>query len=363
MGDSNSNDPVIAHHSGLTRRDFIAGASAAGVALLASATTAEADDKGVNETKVNPGHHHEARPTFVAVTAGGQVVTCDDQGGVHQRGPELNPVTTFKVPGRPKASCLALSSAGKVLVSFFDDGVVRIFDLNNPAVSTEFKDHFLATGKGTEVWSVAVNSAGTMALSATNGGEIRYWEIAGRHTVARVTGDDEAVGALAFIPGDDYKFLSGHADGRMFLWSIANNTLTRQTFFDHLNASPVNSISAFKKDGNGPVMAITGSFDGNVRVWDLGDLNKPPELNDKPTVLPIRHRHFVWRVAVSPNQQKFASAGEDGKVYVFDREGTRVPGGEIEEKEGVMGVAFASDSKIVYTTGTIAEPQVRFKDV
>jgi WD40 repeat protein len=359
MADPNSEVEVVPDAAGFTRRGFIAGATVAGAAMLASAATADVglgDD--VKETTQPPTHPHKPRPTCVAATRDGRVVTCDDTGGVHLRTLEPEGKTAFKGGRKTKASYVAVSGTGKVLTAFFD-GTVLVSSLADQSRLSVFDDHLAGMGPNTEVWTVAVSYDGAKALSSTNGGEIRYWDVAASRSIARVVGDGESVAALAFLP-DDTKFLSGHAGGRMFLWSITDKGLIRGTVFDHLNATTVNAISVFKK--NGALMAMTGSFDGQIRVWDLGSLKAPPDRNESPTVLPVRHRHFVWRVAVSPDGTKFASAGEDERVRVFDVNGKQlIPA--IEEEGGVMGVAFVSNTRLVHTTGTVGGSQVLFKDL
>jgi WD40 repeat protein len=216
-----------------------------------------------------------------------------------------------------------------------------------------FDDHLAETGPNTEVWAVAVNTNGTKALSGTNGGEIRYWDVATLQSSAQVPSDGEPVASLAFFPGDETKVLSGHGNGKMILWNYTPNGLQQGPTFDHLNAITVNSIAVC--DNNGP-KAMTASFDGHLRLWDLNNPNLPP------TVLPIEHTHFVWRVTVAPDGKTFASAGEDHKVEVFRLNGDRALNPPITEADGVMGVAFVSNTRVVYTTGSLADPQVKYAD-
>jgi WD40 repeat protein len=312
--------------------------------------------KPLKITKQPPAHADHPRPTFVAATPDGRVVTCDDSGGVYLRASAPARATAFKSLRKAKASCIAVSDTGKVLAACYD-GVVVISNLADQRGAAVFEDHRVETGADTEVWAVAVSSDGTRALSATNGGEILYWDVGTPGSIARVVGDGDPVAALAFLP-DETKFLSGHGEGKMVLWDIIDDGVKLGTVFDHRHPFTVNSIAVFSD--NGSVKAITGSFDGRIRIWDLGDGDKFPP-SAKPTVLPVKHEHFVWRVAASPNGKKFASAGQDGRVRVFDIAGNLLA--EIQEDGGVMGVAFVSDTRLVHTTGTIADPQVRFKDL
>lgn len=328
---------------GDTNSDFQAVPDAAGL------------EPGVKLTKREP-HPHAERPTCVAATSDGRVVTCDDKGSVYVWSPDLASKTELKTPGAAKASYVAVSKNGRVLTAFFD-GTVTVSDLHG-GKPTVFDGHRARTGPKTEVWAVAVSSDGTRALSATNGGEIRYWNVDTGSTIAAADGDEDAVAALAFLPGDK-GFLSGHSDGRIIPWTITPAyVLTPGTEFPRVNAAGVNSICVFT-DGGG-AKAITGSLDGEVRVWD----QIPPSAKDgTPRTLPVKHRHFVWRVAASPDGRTFASVGQDEKVNVFDGNGTPLPKVQIgDEKDGVMGVTFVSNTRVVYTTGGLKD-QVKGKDL
>src|SRR4051794_51806 len=179
MADPNSDAPMVPEPSGLSRRDFIAGASAVGVGLLASGSMAQADDdnKAPPKRRERPDHHNhhhdqkdDPRPTGIAPSPNGTVVTCDDQSKAFRwtlnNPPTSQPLTTR---GTLKASCVAGSANSlKVLVADFD-GDVDIIDLNNP--TKPMGGNRRVPPAKTEVWSVAMSSDGTRALSGTNGGE------------------------------------------------------------------------------------------------------------------------------------------------------------------------------------------------
>jgi WD40 repeat protein len=346
---------------GMTRRDFIAGTSAAGMTLLASASAAKADnpppeEPGVKVTHREPSHVPIARPSCIAATSDGRVVTCDDKGGVYIR--SIDPIgknTELKAPGTEKAAYVAVSN-DRVLTAFFD-GTVTVHALSKPQPLAVFDKHRVQTGPKTEVWMVAVSSDASTAVSATNGGEIRYWNVGAANTIAVAESDGDAVGALAFLPGNK-SFLSGNSHGGILLWNItaAGGLPDKPIEFPEVNASSVNSICVFKQKN--VLKAMTGSFDGEVRVWDLSKLDAPPPA---PQILPVRHKNLVWRVAASPDGTKFASAGEDATVRVYN-----ATFGEIatfKESGGVMGVTFVDNNRIVFTNGSLNEPQIVVKNV
>jgi WD40 repeat protein len=366
MADSTSEVNRVPETSGVTRRDFIATASAAGVVLLASGVPTKADDnKAAAKRRPRPDHvhqHHDQtehpRPTGITSAPDGTVVTCDDKSQAYRwtLNPPPNPPTStpIKTGGAKKASCIA-GSDGKIIVGDFDSSV-DIVDLSRPNDPKYNKHPKAQQDKPPEVWAVAISPNGARGLSSSNVGDIAYWDIANPKPTVIVDADGEPAAALAFVDND--RFLSGHSDGEIVLWTLAADGSATQSpvNFPFVNAASINSIVVFKK--NGGFKAITGSLDGEVRLWDLGDLSSAPALPRKL----VTHRDFVWRVAVSPNGTRFASAGEDGKVHVFDIDGADLAGSPFSVPGGSMGVTFVSDTRVVYTLNTIASPQVAFQD-
>ena len=360
---------------GPTRRDFMVGASVAGAVLLAGSDAVEAANPVVESQSKVPitprvasfaAHKHDPRPTCVAATPDEKAVTCDDGGKVYLW--TLEPTissTAFKKLRAVKASCVAVSKTGNRVLCGGFDGLVSVSDLANQKRLGLFDDHDAAYPDA-EVWSVAVNSNGTSALSGTNGGEIRFWDVAGTHTTASYLREEESVNALAFLPGGTH-FLSGHGDGVMILWEIAADQLTPLTKFTDGTPQPINSIAVFARGSE--TWAVAGYFDTVIRFWKMPDLgNAPATVDTADKRVSGKHKHFVWRVAVSPGGDRFASAGQDRAVQFFDIDGNQLHPPVTGVENGVMGIDFVSQTRVVYTTGvagdgTNMDSEVAFIDI
>jgi WD40 repeat protein len=244
---------------------------------------------------------------------------------------------------------VAVSALGK-----YQDNPLLVYSGHYPA-GTADKDK-------PEVWVVTPSADGSLALSATNQGEIKLWKADTGETLATLPASGDPVGGLAFMPppslaGQKQQFLAGHGDGRMVLYEIDPDptiagkfVFTEVKAFSHDNPFPVNSV-AVTSTGN---LAVSASFDMTIRIWDVANGTEVPgsRINE--------HKNFVWRVAISPHDQKIASASEDGTVMLFHMDGTafKDANGKAVQSEahGVMGVAFIDDNKVVYTTGSLKDP-------
>jgi WD40 repeat protein len=338
---------------GLSRRQFFtsAGASAAGGLLVGCA--AQAPSTGGDGVFNDNDYTH--RPTCVAVAPGNHAVTSDDDWNVYLWNLGTSPATklaTFKQHVK-KASYVAVSEAADRVFSASFDGDVYVSNLTTHAYVGKFSGHRALPPAGggpkTEVWVVTPSFDGSRALSATNGGEIRLWEVASRTMIGspyRLPDGHDPVPGLAFVPKNaaatETEFLTTHGNGMMHRWQIGNPNPVKA--YPHGNNIPVNAV-AVTKDGT---TAVTGSFDTRLRVWDVqtGVLKKNF----------VAHDGWIWRVAISEDG-KIASASEDGTVGLFDQTGMEL--NRITETGGVMGVAFVDNHNIVYTSGSDVGAEVK----
>ena len=319
-------------------------------------------------------HNHTPRPTCVAAATSSQVVTCDDKGQVLRWDlPITANAKPFKKLRRAKASFVTVSgtpaTGNAVVLTANFTGTVSVSDLGTLGLLRTFDDHLAATGPQTEVWCVAVTISGQdiFAVSGTNAGDLRFWDVNTAETLAVPdTQSEEPLASLTFLSlqsGTSPRFLAGYGDGTMILWeySVANQTLTQIQLFTQGNPTTINSIAVFTWNGN--TQAITGSFDSIVRFWSIN----PPQATPLKVTLPV-HTHFVWRVAAFPDGSKFASVSEDHTAHFFHYDGTPLKDSNGQDvvcppiPNGIMGVCFpATDTVVVtsdQTTPTVANPEI-----
>lgn len=303
--------------------------------------------------------------TCVARLSDTEVVTSNNKGHVTLWDVSGTSPSKIKSIGTHGSKASFVTTHGDLQVfSAGYDGTVKMWQRptasnNNFAMKLNFDEHLSSPGAGadTEVWVVAVSANGTEAISATNGGQVLHWDTSlGKIKGAEYKASDEPVGGLAFVPvaapAIETQFLSCQGDGQMSRWAITNYAMPDLPF-PHGNFFQVNSVAVTSKGDK----AVTGSFDGRVRLWNVGTGAL------LQTYVP-EHKYWVWRVALSPSNNKLASASGDGTVNVWDISGAMpIHQMTIIEPGGVMGVVFVSDTKLVYTTGPGSANEVEIRTV
>ena len=345
--------------TGLTRRRFIrgAGATAAGAVVLGDPLL----NSALGQPKKKKAHSFEKRPTCVATVSEGVVVTSDDEGRlilwtVTSENVLLQETSAAKHAG--KAAFVTFSGNMKPARAFtagYDGKIIlhNVANLSDKKPPT-FEGH-IANNKKREAWVVAVSPNGAQAVSSTNDGQILLWNTTDpdKGPVQQFDAPHEPVGGLAWVPktggAPANQFLSTHVGGEARLWNVGNTKAAAHEF-PHKN-QPVNAV-AVEKEGK---FFVSGSFDMDLRMWDLINPGK------NPLKVLKGHRNWVWRVALSPSGRLAASAGEDGFVHVWD---LNKKGPVIRPEvsfgrfvDGVMGVTFLREDRIVFTALPSSEPR------
>jgi eukaryotic-like serine/threonine-protein kinase len=237
---------------------------------------------------------------------------------------------------------IAFSPAGQRLATASKDGLVRIWDLSGGGPLVTIAGHAGA------VRAVALSRTGLLA----SGGEdntVRIWSAATGGPIAEHLGHEQTVTDVAF--GKDAETVwSASRDGTVKQWTVRDEdqpiVIADQTPLHCLDVA-----------SDGRTLAAAGSS-GQVAVWDLGSRRlkfSPAHKHDQifhvrfasgddavvavssdgilgrwdtksgalisQRSVPIRRNIFgMAHVAISPDGQRIAGQGEDGKVRIVDLE-------------------------------------------
>lgn len=143
---------------------------------------------------------------------------------------------------------------GQLAMAGAGDGSLVKWDLNTGEIVQNFVGH------AQRVTALAVNNAGTLAVSGSNG-ELIMWDVATGTEIRRLIQEGQ-IGAIAFSP-DDRTLLTGSGVGNLYLWEAATGTLLADLIGHDEN------ITGIAFNPANPNLAITGSWDATIKVWDL----------------------------------------------------------------------------------------------
>lgn len=265
------------------------------------------DDKTVNIWDMETGEcratleGHTDRITVVAITPDGKrILSCSADESVRIWDP-LSGRELAKLDGHMHQirSVVALQDNVRALSGGFDN-TLKLWDLDSRSC---IKTIECGTNKGDNIFSIAVNRAGTHALSGHRDGEVRHWNLETSESIATLKGHSDIAYSVQITP-----------DGRF---------------------------------------AVSGSDDTTVKVWDLESCACVGTLEG--------HQSNAVSVAISPDGALIASAGfQDYTVRLWDREsGACLQVVEREEWKGrvnaLMSVTFSPDGAQLMV-GTIDSP-------
>ena len=189
----------------------------------------------------------------------------------------------------------------KQVATASDDGTVRIWDAATGSSISELKVAESSSSIGA-VYKLLFTPQGDKLISATEDGALRIWDIRnGKVDKAFTAGDTGPVFDLAIS-----------ADGAKV---VVQRRATATRDFGKLQAG---KLLMTLHDGDDPLLAIamnssatiavTGSWNRNVRVWDL-QTGKPLADQDQPAA--------VFGLALNPNDRQIASASRDSTAHLF----------------------------------------------
>ncbi|MEO3788464.1 NACHT domain-containing protein [Actinocorallia sp. B10E7] len=164
-----------------------------------------------------------------------------------------------------------------------------------------------------------------------------------------VTGHDEAVIAMAFLP-DGVRVVAGGATYRVLVWDVADRmNPVVESWVGHEpehNLTPVIYALAVSPDGR---LLATGTMLWSIGLFDLSDPSRPTQL----WTFDQAHRGAVVGLAFSPDGSTLASCGADTDVRLWSvNEGVLEPLSVLEaHREPTRAVAFDPGGTLLATAG------------
>jgi len=240
-----------------------------------------------------------------------------------------------------KVNCISVSPNSRFALSASDDGTIRMWDLERAIESGRLIGH-----NGC-ILSVAISPDGRYALSCSDDRTVRLWDIETAKEVIKFEGSVENITNLVFSP-DGRLALSCGYENVLRLWEVESG---RELSRLEGHTEWVNCI-AFSPDGS---QALSGSTDCSVRLWDIQSREEILQFKGETDISSVNC------VAFSPNGKTALSCGYDDLVYIWDvRQGK-----EIQRLEGhksmVFSAAFSPDGSRIVSGGN--DMTIRLWDV
>ena len=225
-------------------------------------------DTGQQQAELNAGP-----VAAVAVTADGRRAVSVGRGTARVWDLDTGELLRTLADIIPRNYAVAVSADGRRAVTYGRGRIVRIWDLANgkqvASARQRLWNRFRAWSpafkrrRWTSVYSVAFSSDGRRAVSGSEGGTVRVWDLDTGQQQAKLSGrvgPVRGVRAVA-VSADGRRAVSGGwHDGTVRVWDLDTGQQRAE-----LNTGRVAAV-AVSADGR---RAVSGSENGTVRVWDL----------------------------------------------------------------------------------------------
>lgn len=207
---------------------------------------------------------------------------------------------------------------------------VIIRDIENPAISDVYTEH------SCQVNVAKYSPSGFYIASGDASGKVRIWDTVNKEHILK----------NEFQPiGGPIKDIAWSADSQRIVVVGEGRERFGHVFMAETGTS-VGEISGQSKPINSvdfrpsrPFRIVTASEDNTIAVFE------GPPFKFKCTKQ--EHTRFAQAVRYSPDGSLFASAGFDGKIYLYDGATSELKGeiGSPAHKGGVYGIAWSPDGK------------------
>jgi len=145
-----------------------------------------------------------------------------------------------------------------------------------------------------------------VAVSAWGPGKIRTWDLKTGRKLRTFRGGGDYIQDIAVTTIEGHRVaISGSSDGVVRLWDLASHTV--RAFQGHTDrVSAVTSASV-----NNRLVAVSGDYDGFLRRWDLGSESQPPKNDPVPGSSALTFTRHNGRLGI-------IAGTEEGSIEIWD---------------------------------------------
>ena len=221
---------------------------------------------------------------------------------------------------------IIFSPDGQRVASASLDGTIKIWETRHGNELQTLQGHTKA------VMSISFSPDGQRLVSASSDWTVKVWDLAGGQELQPFTAPIAPVACLAFCPDNKQRLAAGTWNGAVHIW---NGLDSKAALSIKAHAKEVLSV-AF--NANGTRVASAGQ-DGKIKVWDAASGKELP-VNIKG------HAGAATSVAFSRDGRQIASAGHDKAVRLWDAQtGAEVALDVKNDGTEITSVAFSVDGQ------------------
>ncbi|KAG9510417.1 Elongation factor Tu, mitochondrial, partial [Fragariocoptes setiger] len=223
-----------------------------------------------------------------------------------------------------------------ILASAGTNGAVVIWNLakqSRSKVETVFQDHKRTVNK------VCFHNSETILLSGSQDGLIKMFDLRAPEAVATFQGLSESVRDVQFSPHNSNTFIAVLDNGYVQLYDMKRTDKYEERFTGH--SGPVLACDWHPDFSN---LIATAGRDKSIKVWDIGNLNKPSLQNCIPTIAAVSR--VKW---MAENKYYIASCSlvVDFSINVWDMHRPYIPFASfMEHRDSTTGLAWRSTNLV-----------------
>ncbi|KAJ9475257.1 COMPASS component SWD3 [Pseudozyma hubeiensis] len=261
----------------------------------------------------------------------------------------LHTITTSHTSG---INDLTFSCDSLYLASSSDDLTIKIHSLLTFSPIRTFADHT------SYVLCLAYNPTSTLLVSGSFDETVRLWNVSRSKCHRVISAHSEAVTGVCFS-GDGTMIASCSYDATLRLWDTTSGACLKTLV--HKDQSPLGGVVFSPNSAH----LLATSLDSSIRMWDVyNDKIVKTYTGHLNTKIPITAKlaHFHPKTPQSAEEAEEAAvitAGEDGKVTLWDVQSKKIACQWSAHKDTVVAVALHPTQRIV-ATATV-EPECSVK--
>ncbi|MEZ4271803.1 MAG: WD40 repeat domain-containing protein [Myxococcota bacterium] len=183
------------------------------------------------------------------------------------------------------------------------------------------------------VTSSAVASDGAWAVSGSDTGELKIWDLVAKKPLRTLTGHVDAVTSVTISPNGKF-VASGGLDNQIIVWDVSTGK-AKEAWPAHEDF--INALAFVDDD-----VLLSASTDKTIGVWKVSSKSQLTTLRG--------HEHDVVALAVAPDGKAAASASQD-HVFLWDLKTFKRVKSFSGHRGRVFSVGFAPDGKSIATCG------------